>query len=187
MEHWIIAKHVLRYLKGAKHLNLTFRKAKSMDENLARNSDSNWDGNMDNRKSATRFCFKMCNNSGSITWASKIQNRIGTSSVEAEVYASVPAALQLVCLRGNLAELNHLVPRQPNLFVDNRNCIDLSKQTSHPSKTNHLAIKVHKLRVLSERGELELEYVPINKQPADILKSLGKIKTEKFGQNLLGS
>ena len=87
MEHWIIAKHVLIYLKSAKHLNLTYRKAKSMDENLAGYSDSNWNGNMGNRKSSTGFCFKMFINSGSITWASKIQ-----TSAEAEVYASVSAA-----------------------------------------------------------------------------------------------
>ena len=40
MENWIAAKHVLRYLKGTKHLILTFRKATSVDENLAGYSDS---------------------------------------------------------------------------------------------------------------------------------------------------
>ena len=34
-ENWIAAKHVRRYLKGTKHLNLTFRKTTSVDDNLA--------------------------------------------------------------------------------------------------------------------------------------------------------
>ena len=50
MEHWIAAKHVLRYLKGTKHLNISFRKATSVDDNLAGYSDSDWAGNF-NRKS----------------------------------------------------------------------------------------------------------------------------------------
>ena len=188
MEHWIAAKHVPRYLKGTKHLILIFRKATSVDDNLAGYSDSDWAGNIDNRKSTTGFCFNMCKNFGSISWASKIQNSIATSSAEAEVYACVSAAQELVYLKGILAELNHHVPSRPSLFVDNQACIALSNQTSHHSKTKHFAIKVHDLRDLCERGELKLEYVPTDKQPADILtKSLGKIETEKFRQDLLGS
>ena len=59
-----------------------------MDENLAGYSDSNWDGNMDNRKSSTGFCFKMFINSDSITWASKIQNSIATSSAEFQLLSN---------------------------------------------------------------------------------------------------
>ena len=130
----------------------------------------------------------MCKNSGSISWASKIQNSNATSSAEAEVYACVSAAQELVYLKGILAELNHHVPSRPNLFVDNQACIALSNQTSHHSKTKHFAIKVHYLRDLCERGEVKLECVPTKKQPADKLtKSLGKIKTEKFRQHLLGN
>ena len=40
MVSWIAAKHVLKHLKGTKHLNLIFRKATSVDDNLAGNSDS---------------------------------------------------------------------------------------------------------------------------------------------------
>ena len=177
MEHWVAAKHVARYLKGTKDFNLTFRKATSVDDNLAGYSDSDWAGNIDNRKSTTGFCFNMCNNSGSISWASKVQNSIATSPAEAEVYACVSAAQELVYLKGILAELNPHVPSRPNLFVDNQAWITLSNQTSHHNKTKHFAIKVHYLRYLCERGELKLEYIPTDKQPADILtKSLGKIK-----------
>ena len=188
MELWIAAKHVLRYLKGTKlYLNLTFRKATSVDDNLFGYSDSDWVGNVDNRKSTTGFCFNMCNNSGSISWAIKIQNRIATFSAEAEVYACVLAAQELVYLTVVLAEFNHPVPSRPNLFVDNQACIALSNQTSHHSKTKHFAIRVHHLRDLCERGELKLDYVPTDKQPADIVtKSLRKIKTQRFRQHLLG-
>ena len=46
---------------------------------------------------------------------------------------------------------------QTKMFVDNKACIELSKQTFHPSNTDHIATKVDYLRDLSERGELELE------------------------------
>ena len=106
-----------------------------MDDNLAGYSDS---GNIYNRKSTTGFCFfcfNMCNNSGSISWASKIQNSIASSSAEADVYACVSAAQELVYLKGILAELNYHVPSRPNLFADNQACIALSNQTSHHNKT----------------------------------------------------
>ena len=73
---------------------------------------------------------------------------------------------------------------QTKLFVDNRACIELSKQTLHPSDTDHIAVKVHYLRDLSERGELELEYVPTDKQLADILKKvLVKLKPRRNSCN----
>ena len=81
------AKLVLKFLKGTKHLNLTFRKTPSVDDNLAGYSDSDWPVNIENRKRTTGFCFKMFNNSGQISWASKTQNCIATSSEKAEVYA----------------------------------------------------------------------------------------------------
>ena len=92
MEHWNAAKHV----KSTKHLNLIFRKATSVDDNLAGYSESDGVGKNDNRKSSTGFCFKMCNNSGSIIWASKIQKSIAKSSGEAEVYACNSAAQEMV-------------------------------------------------------------------------------------------
>ena len=178
LEDCFAAKHVLKYLKGTKHLNLTFRKATSVGDNLVGYSDSDWAGNIDNLKSTTSFCFNMCNNSGSISWASKIKNSIATNSIENEVYAYVSADHKLVYLKDILAELNHPVPSRSNLFVDNQACIALINQTSHHSKTKHFAIKVHYLRDLCERGELKLEYVPTDKQPADIpTKILGKNKT----------
>ena len=149
-------------------------------------SDSDWAGNIDNRKSTTGFCFNMCKNSVSFSWGSKIQNSIATSSAEAEVYACVSAAQELVYLKGILAELNPHVPSPPNLFVDNQACIALSNQTSHHSKTKHFAIKVHYLRDLCERGELKLEYVPTDKQPADILKKVSvKLKPRNSGNIFL--
>ena len=77
-----------------------------------------------------------------------------------------------------LGKLNNPVPSRPNLFVDNQACIAVSNQNSQHSKTKHFAIKVHCLRDLCKKGELKLEYVTTDKQPADVLtKSLGKFKT----------
>ena len=100
-------------------------------------------------------------------------------AAEAEVYACVSGGQELVYLNGILAELNHTVPNRPNLSADNEACVSLCKQTSHHSITKHFTIKVHYLIDLGEKGELKLEYVPTDKQPADILiKTLGKIKID---------
>ena len=128
----------------------------------------------------------MCKRFGSVSWASKIQNIIATSSAEAAVYACVSAAPKLVYFEGISAALSHTVPSQPHLFVDNHDCISLCKQTSHPSITKHFTIKVHYLSDLCGKGELKLEYVPTDKQPADMLKKLSeKLKSINSGNVFL--
>ena len=106
-----------------------------MDDNLTGHSDSDWPGNIDNKKSTTGFCFKICTNSGSIIWASNIQNSIAKFSAEAEVYKRFSTAQEMIYLKGTLVDFNHPEPSRPNLFVDNQACIALIKQTSRHSKT----------------------------------------------------
>ncbi|KAG5306245.1 COPIA protein, partial [Acromyrmex insinuator] len=46
--HWQLAKRLLRYLKGTLHYGITYTKDK---ENLTAYTDSDWAGDMVNRKS----------------------------------------------------------------------------------------------------------------------------------------
>ena len=72
--HWNAAKGCLRYLKGTKTKSekMVFRKSEKLE--LTGFSDSDWAGNIDNRKSTSGFCFKLNNSSGAISWASKFQS-----------------------------------------------------------------------------------------------------------------
>ena len=61
-------------------------------------SDADWGGNRDNARSTTGFLTFMAG--GPITWQSKLQTTVATSSMEAE-YMALYAVIQDICwLRG---------------------------------------------------------------------------------------
>ena len=63
--HWNAAKGCLRYLKGTKSEKIVVRKSEKLE--LTGFSESDWAGNIDNRKSTSGFCFKLNNSSGAIS------------------------------------------------------------------------------------------------------------------------
>ena len=53
--HWMVAKHVLRYLRGT--IGYGLRYTSSSDMALVGYSDSNWAGRVEDRKSTSKCCF----------------------------------------------------------------------------------------------------------------------------------
>ena len=83
---------------------MVFRKSENLE--LTGFSDSDWAGNIDNRKSASGFCFKLNNSSGAISWASNLQKCVSTSTAEAELNTVVEASNEAVHLVNLLRELD---------------------------------------------------------------------------------
>ena len=80
--HLTRAKHVLHYLKGTINHSVIFKKSEKplKFEGLC---DSDW-GNLDDRKSISRICFRLAENNPMISWKSKKQNSVALSTCEAE-------------------------------------------------------------------------------------------------------
>ena len=78
--HWKAAKHVLRYLKGTIDLRLTFLKNSNSD--IIGDSDADWSGDLNNRKSTTGYYFKFEGNGGAISWEVKKQATVALSSAD---------------------------------------------------------------------------------------------------------
>ena len=83
-QHWITVKRIFRYLKGILSFYLEY-KATGNKIHLTGYSDANWTGDLDKRRSTTRFTFLV--NSGSISWSSKLQTTVALSTTEAEYMA----------------------------------------------------------------------------------------------------
>ena len=64
-------------------------------------SDSDRAGNLDSRKSVSGYCFKPDESSGAISWATKLQKCVTTSTAEAELNAVVEASKEAVHLERN--------------------------------------------------------------------------------------
>ena len=80
--HWQALKRVLRYLQSTPALSIRFNGAG--DGKLVGYSDANWAGDIETRRSTSRYVFLL--NNGCISWRSKKQ-RIALSSTEAKYMA----------------------------------------------------------------------------------------------------
>jgi hypothetical protein len=67
--HWNAAKAVLRYLKGTLDYGIKYTDASDVE--LTGYSDSDWAGNMDDRRSTTGYAFSI--GSRVVSWSSKKQ------------------------------------------------------------------------------------------------------------------
>ena len=119
--------------------------------NLVSFSDAAWAGNIDKRRSTSGYCFKLSDNSGVISWSSRLQRCISTSTAEAEHNAVVETVKVGIHLQGILGDLGIICNRTLEVFVDNQACIALSKHSMNHGKTKHFAIKLHFLRELVEQ------------------------------------
>ena len=55
--HWKAVKWILRYLKGAPNVGLTFRKSEGIS--ILGNVDSNYAGDLDRKRSTTGYIFTL--------------------------------------------------------------------------------------------------------------------------------
>jgi hypothetical protein len=93
-EHWIAAKHILRYLRGT--ITYGLRYASNSDVQLHGFTDSDWAGSADDRKSTSGMCFSM--GSAMISWASRKQKSVALNTAEAEYIAACDACTEAVWL-----------------------------------------------------------------------------------------
>ena len=65
--HWIMAKHILRYIRGTDSYGLLYKKNDKFI--LTRYIDADYGGSLDDRRSITRYVFFL--GFGLISWGSK--------------------------------------------------------------------------------------------------------------------
>jgi hypothetical protein len=162
-EHWVVAKRVLRYLKGTANLCLTYSGGL---EELVGYTDADWASDLD-RYSTSGYLFIL--GGGAVSWASKRQKSIALSSTEAEYMALALGAKEAVWLRQLLEELQ-FPPTGPTLInVDNQSCIKLTKNPELHQQTKHIDIRYHFTRQHVEEGTIKVEFCPTKQMAADFL------------------
>jgi hypothetical protein len=78
--HLVVAKHVMRYLKGRLDFGLCYNG--DQDSRLIGYTDSNWVGSVSNRKSTSGCCFSL--GSTMTSWQSRKQSSIDLNTTEAK-------------------------------------------------------------------------------------------------------
>lgn len=97
IRHWNQALRVLQYLRNHPDLSLNYTPSDTPIPNaLVGYTDSDWAGDVDQRRLTSGFVFTMAG--GAISWRSRLQTILGTSSTEAEYVATAPACQEAVWL-----------------------------------------------------------------------------------------
>lgn len=168
--HWEAAKRVVRYLKGTRELRLTIGGRHAIA--LIGFTDADHGACLDSRRSVSGYCFSL--GSGIISWCSRKQKTVSTSSCESEYVAGSESSKELVWLRALLTGLGFPPTYATPLLCDNNSAIKLSDDPSFHSRVKHIDIKYHLIREYSDNNVLHVSWISTHDNVADIFtKPLG--------------
>ena len=172
--HMKAAKRILRYIKGTINFGLYY--STSNDYKLVGYSDSDWGGDVDDRKSTSGFVFYIGDTA--FTWMSKKQPIVTLSTCEAEYVAATSCVCHAIWLRNLLKELSLPQEEPTKIFVDNKSAIALAKNPVFHDRSKHIDTRYHYIRECVTSKNVQLEYVKTNDQVADIFTK--PLKREDF-------
>lgn len=174
-EHWQLAKHVLRYLKGTSTLGITFGGSSSP---LKVYSDADFSQCQETRRSVTGYVF--CLNNGNISWSSQRQTVVALSTSEAEYMAASEAARHLSWIREFLFDI-FLQQNDPTpFFINSTSAVSVITESAIKKRSKHIDRRYHYIREQHNAGKIDIIRIPTTELLADHLtKPLSRVLLEK--------
>ena len=180
--HLQAARRIFRYIQGTISHGLFY--SSSQNSHLVGYSDSDWGGDLDDRKSTTGFVFFMGNTA--FTWFSKKQPIVTLSTCETEYVAASSCVCHAIWLKELLKEIHLHHDEVIKICVDNKSAIALAKNPVHHERSKHIDTRFHFIRDHVKKKEIELTYVKLNDQIADIFTKPLKVDLFNKFKMLLG-
>jgi hypothetical protein len=165
LQHWNAAKHVLHYVKATLDYGITFGN-KAMSD-LHGYCDADWAGDVDTRRSATGYVFKIAG--GAVSWSSKRQPTVALSTTEAEYMSATQATKEARWLRQLLQDLGQRQESATPIRCDSQGAIALIGNPVHHARTKHIDIQHHFVREQLAAGIVKFDYCPTEEMIADVL------------------
>ena len=197
LAHLDAVKHILRYLQHTSDYGLLYKhQAPTGLRSIHGYTDADWATCPETRRSTGGYLFSLAG--ASITWQSKRQQTVSRSSTESEYVALSTCSQEAVWLGRLLTEFgllqNFSRPTVPTksattsstsismpipVSCDNQSMIKLAKNPVFHARTKHIEVCHHFVRECVLRGEIKLDYISTDVNPADILtKALPRHKFE---------
>ena len=164
--------HLFRYLRATPKIGITYR-SKDSDPIPFGFTDANFGGTIvrDDRRSTSAYVMML--SGGAVSWSTKRQPTVSTSSTEAEYIGQFNAAREATWIRLFLEELGFgdLVQKATTIYADSNGARALAENPTSHSKAKHMEIKYYWQRQQVEHGVLRYHYVPSKQNAADGLTS----------------
>ena len=162
----IIARGVLKYLKGTMHYDLKYTRSEE-GLRICAHSDSDW-GSANDYHSISGYTFKLNKYSALISWCSERQSLIATSSCESEYLAIHATTREALFIRLLFAEITGTPPQTVIILADNQGAITLTKHSTYHKKTKHIDLKYHATRKYVANKSIAIFYIPSKENLADM-------------------
>ncbi|KAJ9566365.1 hypothetical protein OSB04_002331 [Centaurea solstitialis] len=173
--HLAAVKRIFRYLKGTPYYGLWYPKGLAFE--LQAYSDADYGGcNMD-RKSTSGHIQLLGNKL--VSWASKKQQCVSTSTAESEYVAAASCCSQVLWMQTQLRDYGFMYKKIP-IYCDSKSAIAISANPVQHSKTKHIDIRYHFLKDNVEKENIELYFVNTEYQLADLFTKALDEKRFKF-------
>ncbi|KAJ8127933.1 hypothetical protein O1611_g5703 [Lasiodiplodia mahajangana] len=182
-QHLEAAKNVLRYVAGTLDYGLEFD---GNNKTFVGFTDAEYA--RDRSDSVSTECYIFTIAGAAISWKSRKQTTIATSSCNSEYFALYSGALEGVYLQYLLDELQvKLNDGKPvSISVDNNGAKQLTDNPIHHERTKHIRVKYHKTRELVREGSIIINWIPRTENPADMgTKALPRVEFQKW-RNAVG-
>ena len=141
-------KWIFRYFRGSTKLCLTFGDSKPILEDYV---DADWAGDLDGRKSTSGYSLTFAG--GVVSWQSRLQKCVVLFTTEVEYIAANEAGKEMLWLKRFLQELGL---KQDGYVVncDSQSAIDMSKNYMYHSRSKHIEMRYHWLRLVVNNSHL---------------------------------
>lgn len=159
---WQMVKRVFRYLKGTKHLGLTYSAERNDMQVYSDASHSDCKG------SRTTCGFVIQLYGDTVAWKTHKQNYVALSTCQAEYVAMSEACQELVAMNNSLKIILDKPFYPVQLWCDNKAAL-ASAQTSGGNKLRHMTeTREHYVKECVDRNLVKINWVSSKDQVADI-------------------
>jgi hypothetical protein len=165
--HKSAVKHLLRYMRSTKNRCIRYGPT---NPDLLGYSDADYASDKSDRKSTSGNVFLLAG--GAVSWLSRKQKSVSTSTTEAEYISMSICAKQAMWLSQLLRDMGYakyLGSSQwtVNLKGDNQSSLALVHNPHIHDRSKHIDIAYHHIRDLERHNRIKIEYTSTDEMVAD--------------------